>query len=294
MHAGRQSQIRQECNAIRTDRRHPSKSKTLSNVYDRNKGLTYFDNGSVGPTEWMEPGVGLKVSTIAVSGTTSVWSAAATIIPSRMASVREGHGENRAMPGVEEIEILPLSACMDRHTTSIPTPRPEMFDTVSAVEKPGKKSRLSISDSVRTASGEMSPLRAPSPEFVSDLIQRRHQKPQSQRGQNDGLRSISLWPSADLPAAKRASARSIHDRPRCGIMWVNGSARRSMTVLSTSVASPSVLSRTSFPVASQTSRIIRDILWKQGFHGLSAYSHHALLNLSRQLLQFIQPQHNGR
>ena len=51
------------------------------------------------------------------------------------------------------------------------------------------------------------------------------------------------------------------------IMCVNGSERRSMTVLSTSVFSPSVIRRTSFPTAEEASRTIRDILWKRDFTG---------------------------
>jgi hypothetical protein len=50
-------------------------------------------------------------------------------------------------------------------------------------------------------------------------------------------------------------------------MWVKGSTRRSITVLSTSVISPIVTRRTFFPVASAASRMMRCILWKTGFSG---------------------------
>ncbi len=51
------------------------------------------------------------------------------------------------------------------------------------------------------------------------------------------------------------------------IMWVSGSARRSMTVLSTSVASPSVTRRTDLPVIAATSRTSRGIRWNTDFTG---------------------------
>ena len=54
--------------------------------------------------------------------------------------------------------MRPPSAWIERLTTSMPTPRPEMSETVSAVEKPGRKIRLSISSSVSWASAAIRPL----------------------------------------------------------------------------------------------------------------------------------------
>ena len=45
-------------------------------------------------------------------------------------------------PGVESILIIPRSFVTFVLTTSIPTPRPEMFVTTSAVENPGKKNQI--------------------------------------------------------------------------------------------------------------------------------------------------------
>ena len=53
--------------------------------------------------------------------------------------------------------MRPPSAWIERLTTSMPTPRPEMLETVAAVEKPGRKMRLSISSSVSCASAAISP-----------------------------------------------------------------------------------------------------------------------------------------
>ena len=61
-------------------------------------------------------------------------------------------------PGREVIEMRPPSAWIERLTTSMPTPRPEMSETVAAVEKPGRKIRLSISSSVSWASAGIRPL----------------------------------------------------------------------------------------------------------------------------------------
>ena len=49
---------------------------------------------------------------------------------------------------MELIEIRPPSAWIERFTTSMPTPRPEMLEMDEAVENPGRKIRLSISSSL--------------------------------------------------------------------------------------------------------------------------------------------------
>ena len=91
-------------------------------------------------------GLGRSVSTMAVSGTTRVCSATVTTMPSSTASVSGRLSVKvEPLPGREEIEMRPPSAWIERLTTSMPTPRPEMLETVAAVEKPGRKIRLSIS-----------------------------------------------------------------------------------------------------------------------------------------------------
>jgi hypothetical protein len=62
-------------------------------------------------------------------------------------------------PGVVSIPMRPPKAVMAVLTTSRPTPRPDRFVTDAAVEKPGMKRRLSISDGASSASGEIRPLR---------------------------------------------------------------------------------------------------------------------------------------
>ena len=59
--------------------------------------------------------------------------------------------------------MRPPSAWIERLTTSMPTPRPEMLEIDCAVEKPGMNSRLSISPSVSWASGAINP-------FLIDLL----------------------------------------------------------------------------------------------------------------------------
>ncbi|CRZ41267.1 Uncharacterised protein [Vibrio cholerae] len=53
-------------------------------------------------------------------------------------------------PNSESTSICPPSSSMLRLTTSIPTPRPEMSETCSAVENPGAKIKLMICLSVRS------------------------------------------------------------------------------------------------------------------------------------------------
>ncbi len=45
-------------------------------------------------------------------------------------------------PGVLSILTLPRNDSIERLTTSIPTPRPETFETTFAVEKPASNIRL--------------------------------------------------------------------------------------------------------------------------------------------------------
>ena len=74
-------------------------------------------------------------------------------MPSSTASVSGRLIENvDPNPGRDEIEIRPPNAWIERLTTSMPTPLPEMFETVVAVEKPGRNRRLSISPSLSCAS----------------------------------------------------------------------------------------------------------------------------------------------
>ena len=65
----------------------------------------------------------------------------------------------------------------------------------------------------------------------------------------------------------RASGRSRPWSTALRIMCVKGSARRSITVRSTSAPSPSVFSRTFLPVASATSRTMRAMRWNSGRTG---------------------------
>ena len=71
-------------------------------------------------------------------------------------------------------------------------------------------------------------------------------------------------------------------------MWVSGSARRSITVRSTSVASPSVRSRTILPVGvGQLAHDARHAL-EQRLDRLGADRHHAFLDFAGQLLERAQ------
>ena len=66
---------------------------------------------------------------MAVSGTTRVWPADGHhhAVEHRQRQ-RQAEGEGRALAGRELIEMRPPSAWIERLTTSMPTPRPEMSD----------------------------------------------------------------------------------------------------------------------------------------------------------------------
>ena len=67
-----------------------------------------------------------------------------------------------------------------------------------------------------------------------------------------------------------------------------------MTVLSTSVASPSVMRRTDLPVmAASFAHQARHAL-EHGFHRLRADRHDAVLDFARQLLEFVEADDDGR
>ena len=153
---------------------------------------------------------GLSVSTIAVNGTTSVCPATETAMPSSTASVSGRLIENvEPRPGRDEIEMRPPSAWMDRFTTSMPTPRPEIFEIVEAVENPGRNRRLSISLSVSCASAGISPFliaeartlgrSIPAPSSAISMTIRPERWAAVSRTK----------PSAGLPAASRCSGDSM-------------------------------------------------------------------------------------
>ena len=97
----------------------------------------------------MSSRVRVRVSTIAVSGTTRVSSSTLTTMPSSTASVSGSEIEKVVpLPGVVVIVIRPPSEAIAVLTTSMPTPRPDRSETSAAVEKPGRKISLSISPSV--------------------------------------------------------------------------------------------------------------------------------------------------
>ena len=170
-------------------------------------------------------------------------------------------------PGVEAMETRPPSACTAFLTTSMPTPRPDRLDTVPAVEKPGRKSRLSISGSESSASPETSPF--------STALARMRSRSSPAPSSPISMKTLPercaaerrIVPTGSLPLARRVSGFSSPWSTALRTMWVSGSASRSITVLSTSVLSPRVTSLAFLPVASEASRTMRDMRWKSGFTG---------------------------
>ena len=163
--------------------------------------------------------------------------------------------------------MRPPSPWMERLTTSMPTPRPEMSDTEEAVEKPGMKIRLSTSSSLRLESTSIRPL------SMAIWRTRGRSMPLPSSETSITIRPLR-WaadrrtvPSGPFPAATRTSGRSRPWSMALRIIWVMGSVSRSMTVLSTSVPSPSVTRRTCLPVMAATSRTRRGMRWNTDLTG---------------------------
>ena len=163
--------------------------------------------------------------------------------------------------------MRPPSACTPRRTTSSPTPRPERSDTLSAVEKPGAKIRLSTSSSARTASAAITP------RSMAIARTRSRSRPWPSSATSMTIRpprwaaEMRTRPSGGLPSAIRRSGLSRPWSTALRTMWVSGSVSRSMTVRSTSVDSPSTTSRTRLPVAASASRTSRAMRWNTAFTG---------------------------
>ena len=173
----------------------------------------------------------------------------------------------------------------------MPTPRPEMSETVSAVEKPGRKSRLSISLSVELRVGGDQPLldrdrlaRAgrsmPAPSSATSMTMR------PERCAADSLHlALRGLAGGDARVSGRLERR---DRRRCGSC---GSAdrpgARSRCGRPRS-PSPSVFRRT--VLAGRVGDLAHDArhALEHRLHRLGADRHHAFLDLARQLLELVE------
>ena len=110
-------------------------------------------------------------------------------------------------PGREAIVMRPPSAWIERLTTSMPTPRPEMLEIACAVEKPGMNSRLSISPSVSWASAAISSFLI----AISRTRWRLMPAPSSDDLDDDAARAVRRR-QLDL-ALRRLAGRLAHFRP---------------------------------------------------------------------------------
>ena len=130
-----------------------------------------------------------------------------------------------------------------------------MSESFSAVENPGRKTRLSISSSLTAASDAIRPfccarrfiVSRDAPPVVADL--------------NDDVGATLLGAEPDGPLGRLVVGQALGGgsmpwSTALRIMWVRGSLSSSSTVLSISVA-PLISSRTSLPVAVARSRTRR-------------------------------------
>src|SRR5664279_3181574 len=237
---------------------------------------------------------GCKVSMMAVNGTTKVSPATVTTIPSSTASV-SGKLMVKVEPccGFDRIEMRPPSAWMDSRTTSMPTPRPEMSETADAVEKPGRKIRLSISSSDRGASAAMRPFAA-----ASDLTRARS-IPAPSSAILITIRpdrcNAERWtkPSSGFPSAIRRSGLPVHDRWHSGSC---GSADRP-SARSPCYRLPSLLTaRGADGLAGHPRALPHQPGHRLEYrlHRPRADRHYAVLNFPRQLFQLVEAVRNAR
>ena len=170
-------------------------------------------------------------------------------MPSSTASVSGSDRMKREPAPNRDCTLMrPPSDWTFRFTTSMPTPRPEMFDTFSAVEKAGRKIRLSISSSL-----ERRVRRGTSPRScaLASTFSRSMPRPSSETSMT--MRPLccaaARWivPCRACRPPCRTSGASMPWSSALRIMCVSGSFNCSMTVLSISVVSPIVTIRTSLP-----------------------------------------------
>ncbi|NLS29114.1 hypothetical protein S2M10_41340 [Sphingomonas sp. S2M10] len=160
-------------------------------------------------------------------------------------------------PGTEVMSIAPRRLSMVRLTTSMPTPRPDRLVTAAAVEKPGWKISWSSSLSLSCWPGWIRPCASALARTRSRSIPRPSSWMVISTSPPAWWAERRTWPVAGLPAAMRSASGSRPWSQALRIRWTIGSASRSITVLSTSVASPSVDSSIALPVSRARSWISR-------------------------------------
>ena len=171
------------------------------------------------------------------------------------------------LPSTEVISMRPRIDSMLRRTTSMPTPRPEMSVSCSAVLKPGAKMRALISESVSDCDGETRP-------FSIALARMRSRLRPRPSSFSSTITLPPCWkaesitrPERGLPPFSRSAGPSTPWSTALRTMCTSGSAMASTMLRSSSVSSPSVTNSTTLPAFSATSRTRRVSFWKVGLSG---------------------------
>ena len=152
----------------------------------------------------------------------------------------------------------PIRSIFDR-TTSMPTPRPEMALTWSAVESPGAKMSSSRARSLRPVTSDGLRMRAASARATSFSVS--IPRPSS-------LISIRIWlpdwraamlsrPVSGLPTIRRAAGVSMPWSIALRMIWVSGSRIISIISRSSSTLLPEVRRSTCLPRSAHRSRTSR-------------------------------------
>ncbi len=152
-------------------------------------------------------------------------------------------------PWAVAVSMRPPMALTSARTTSMPTPRPASSDTLSAVLKPAAKIICASSASDASAPSANSPV-----ERARSRMRARSSPAPSSR--NSTPTSLPSWltlmrisPLTSLPAATRTSGLSMPCTTQLRSRCSKGAVMRSSTPRSTSMAPPTMSSRTCLPVS---------------------------------------------
>ena len=172
-------------------------------------------------------------------------------------------------PGLLRTSTLPLNFSMLRLTTSMPTPRPDTLDILSAVENPGSKIIRHISSSFKSRSSSLiNPLSMPFFSIFSRFSPLPSSSMMIHTSPTECLASMVTRPVSGLPAANLSAGLSSPWSTAFLIRCTRGSAICSMMVLSTSVSSPMICSVTFLPAFWARSRTRRTIRRKAPLRGI--------------------------
>ena len=150
-------------------------------------------------------------------------------------------------PGSVWISKAPRIDRMASLTTSMPTPRPEIWVTEVAVENPGRSSKAISSSSVAGSSGFSRPFSSPLVRIAAKL-RPAPSSPSSKTSSAPSRRKVRVMvPISGLPSSRRRSGVSTPCASELRSMCSSGATMFSSTLRSTSASSPPTSSSARLP-----------------------------------------------